>query len=455
MKPELKCPESSKTAIVIGGGIFGLCRAYALKKAGYAVKLLEKEERVGGVIQSVSEGGFLADRGPNTLRTGDVKVLNFFNEIGLGEQLVECTAASNDRYIVYKGELVKAPRSLGEFLRTPVFSLKGKLRIALELFVAKGKISENESVQEFFERRFGKEVVEYGVDPFICGVYAGNPSKLSMQHVFPRIFKMEREVGSVLKGLIQAKKEGRGKLKSKAKVLSFAGGMECLTERLTKILKEEIELGVEAQSISYRGERWEVVWKEGGEVFNKLVDELMVTAPAYALGNLPFEATLKEQLQLLNEVKYAPIVTVSYGFREAQVKGLLSGFGFLVPSREPFTILGTLFTSNLFSGRASKGYVLLTTFLGGEHHPELIQLSDTQQDEIIMKDLRQLLKIEGDPIWKDRMRWVKSIPQYELGYNCFLERLQSIEEQYKGLQFLGNYRNGVSLEDGIKVGLRL
>lgn len=451
---------NSKKAIVIGGGIFGLCRAYALKRAGYAVKLLEKKERVGGVIRSVSEGGFLVDRGPNTLRTGDVCVLSFFDEIGLGGKLIECRVASNDRCIVYKGKLVKAPRSLWEFLRTPVFSLKGKLRAILELFGKKfdgvNGANQDESVKEFFERRFGKEVVEYGIDPFICGVYAGDPAKLSMRHVFPKIYKMEREQGSVLRGLVVRRflqEEKLGKGKPKVKVYSFFGGMKCLTERLAEILKEEVAEGVEVQNINYRGGQWEVSWRRGDEIFNDLANELIVAVPAYALGELPFEKGIRDRLQLMKEVKYVPITVASYGFRENQIKNLPRGFGFLAPSKEPFTILGALFTSNLFLRRAPDGCVLLTTFLGGERYPNIIQLSDTEKYEIIMRDLRHLLKIEGEPVWSDRMHWEKSIPQYELGYDRFLERLESVERQYKGLKFLGNYRNGVSLNDGIKVGL--
>lgn len=441
--------QEHKTAIIVGGGIFGLCRTYALRKMGYEVTLLEKEQRVGGVIQTVCEEGFIAERGPNTLRTGDAAVLNLFNEIGVG--VVESTAASNDRYIVYKGKLVKASRSVKEFLKTPVFSVKGKLRILMELFQGRKKEKKEESVAEFFRRRFGKEVVDYGVDPLVSGVYAGDCEKLSMRHVFPKIHKMEETYGSLLKGFLNSKKRSGSPVAPK--VLSFEGGMEGLIDQLAKVLGKVIIVGIQLQKITQVNGKWEVVWQQGSEVFKKQVDELIITVPAYALRDLPFEEEIQKCIKNINTITYAPIATVNYGFKAEAIEDLRSGFGFLVPSKEPFEILGTLFTSSFFLKRAPEGHVLLTTFLGGTRRSELVGLDDAAQDALIMEDLRKLLKIESEPVWKNRTRWEKGIPQFEIGYERTLEQFDNIEKRYRGLQFLGNYRNGVSLEDAIKVGL--
>ncbi|MCH8289076.1 MAG: protoporphyrinogen oxidase [Candidatus Marinimicrobia bacterium] len=441
--------------VIIGGGISGLSTAFWLDKFGIAVRLFEADERVGGVINTTLKDGFLIEHGPSTLQGRTNELLETIDAAGLKDEVLYANDIQKYRYILKGGKPVPIPLSPVSFATTNLFSLSAKLRLLREPFI-KPSGKTDESVAEFVIRRLGREILDYAVAPFVGGIYAGDPEKISLRSTFPRLHALETEYGSLIGGMVK-KIFNRSKSKTKGarpKLFSFRKGLKTLPEKLTKILGDKVQTRAEVKSILSPNESasfYKVTVEKGGTANIISARSVVISTPSYQTAKLlePFSSKVANDLRIID---YAPMAVVSLGYNRNDIGHPLNGFGMLSPPCEPNKFLGSLWTSSFFDGRAPDGKVLLTNFIGGKRHPELTELEPNELIDLVHTSLEKILHITGKPILKEVFIKKKAIPQYTIGYHEILNELNNVEANYPGLYMTGAYRGGVSVEDCIANG---
>jgi len=435
-------------AIVIGAGIAGLTAARQLQKRGLDVAVLERASRPGGPILSCREDGYLVEKGPNSLLLPDPWADAFIQELGLSDQRLETRPEAKRRYIVRDGRPVPVPASPWQAAATPLFSLRAKLGFLGEPFRSPlGDADDpDESVAAFVRRRLGPEFLDYAIDPFVSGIYAGDPEELVLRHAFPLMRELEREGGSLVRGALARKRRlKRAGQAYKKRSISFRDGLEALPKRLAATLGNRLWLGSEVVRIERAGVAWRVAWTQGDEPFEAATRFLLVCVPAYAVKALPWPEPLRSALRNAPDLPYPTVHSLALGFRRSQVAHPLDGFGILAPSKERRTILGALFSSSLYPGRAPKGRCLLTVMLGGRRKPELAAAEEPALRALSLADLSDLLGIEGEPEFSSLATWPRAIPQYTAAFGPWSETLRSLQEALPGLRFGGHAIDGISL----------
>lgn len=442
--------------IVIGAGISGLVCAYRLKTLGLDVSLLEKSNRVGGVIQSERINGFLIERGPNSSQ-GTEELVALVEELGITGDLVEGDPKA-PAYVYFKGRLHAVPSGPGAFLKSKLLSLGGKLRIFKEPFVPARRADSEESVASFARRRIGHQAAELLVAPFVSGIYAGDAEKLSVQAAFPKLANLETGYGGLFRGTFAKAREARRARKSAAAVLdkaaptrrrlcSFENGMAVLPETLASKLGEDLITGCEALRVADGGLRIEFDRDSNHHELN--CERLIIAAPSNAASKLV--ASISDELSgLLAEIDYPPLAIISLAYEEKSIRTKLDGFGFLVPPVEQMSILGCVWNSSLFAGRAPEGKALITVFIGGARNPGAVKLADAELVLTAHRELQRVLGISSDPHMVAITRYEHSIPQYNLGHFARVQRIETVLQDVPTLRLVGNYLHGVSTGDCIK-----
>ncbi len=438
-------PLNKRTVAVLGAGITGLTAARALSQKGIRVTLYEQGDTVGGVIQSRQSDGWLMELGPNTIMVRSRKVWELLDELGLNEQMLEAGSEAKKRFVVYNDKAEALPMSLTDFITTPIFSAKAKLRLFREPFISAS--GEEESIARFVERRLGEEILDYAVNPFVAGIFAGDPQKLSLRHTFPKLHEFEKNHGSLFKGMFK----GSQKNPAPKALISFRDGLAALPEALHEQLGNTVKLKRKVSNIRHSARGLELRFENGGTAEH---DAVISTIPLHKLASCFAESenSASKPAQELTAVSYAPLSVLHLGYHKKQIRHPLDGFGMLVPEKENYDLLGALFSSSLFPGRAPEGYALLTCFIGGSRNPEL---AGSPKDRLVEKaqgDLDRLLGIEGTPKLVRHTFWEKAIPQYEVGYSKYLKKMNELESEYEGLFLAGNFRGGVSVPDCISGG---
>ncbi len=437
--------------LVVGAGISGLTAAYDLQQRGFVVEVLEAAPRAGGVIATVRRDGALYERGPNSTLDTSPQIGELLAELGIGDERANAGSVASIRYIVRDGVLQPLPTSPGKFFTTAAFSLKAKLRLLREPFIGRGAAGSEESIAAFVRRRLGGEFLDYAIDPFVAGIYAGDPERISVAAAFPRLLALEQKYGGLIKGQILGARERRksGEVaKNSAGSFSFRDGMQTLTDALAGKLAR-ISTGVEVRGIGRRDDgSFTVSGRQGGQPLERHAQAVIVAAPAPAAAAM-IDALAPEAARALAAIGYAPIAIAASAYRRADVTHSLAGFGFLVPKVEHRAILGGLFSSSMFEGRAPPGAVLLTTFAGGRRNPDMMQLSDEALGAALRAEHADLLGVRALPLWEELVRWPQAIPQYDLGHLDLMRTVEAAEAALPGLWFCANYRGGVSVGDRI------
>lgn len=452
---EYKSMEKKK-ALVVGAGVSGLAAAYALREKGYAVKVVDKNNHVGGVISTSEENGFKAESGTNTLMIPSQRVLDFITSIGLERDTLLASETAKKRFFLHGGKPVPMPMSLLDFIKTPLFSPIGKLRLMLEPLVKKFPADANPSVEEFVKARFGKEALENVFDAFFAGIYAGRTDSLAVKYAFPPFWNFEQSGGSVALGAIKARrKKASSENLFKPMVISFADGMGQMARKMAEALGDDAPiLNARLTQVDFEG-KWQAAWSSPQEDDCDEFDVLVLAVPAWDLTKLPVGGTLAEAFEPLCGIRGAPINSLTLGFKRSDVEHPLDGFGMLVPQKEKCSILGTLFVSSMFEGRAPSGYVTLTNYVGGMRSPELADLPDEEIVPMVLKDLERILGVRGTPVFKRMFRHKKGIPQYDMSYGERLEALKVLREKFPSVALVGSYIGGVGAGNCIENGLRV
>lgn len=433
-----------KRTCIIGSGITALAKAWQLKQQGQSCVVLEASDRIGGAIQSFREGAYLAEEGPNSIQVNSVEVDSFLKSVpGLTERELKASGKANKRYIVRDGQLQAVPMGPLSAITTPLWSLGGKLRVLKEPFIAAIAPEEEESAADFVRRRLGNELYEYAINPLIGGIYAGNPEALSLRYAFPKLYALEQNYGGMIRGAIakmrSAKKNGPPKFEKR--IISFQDGLHELPQLLAKALGDSIQTSVRIEGIRKTDTDWTVEWNGDSQLF----DEVVLTQPSHSLTGLPLEPKILESFLPLEAIDYPPVSVLSLAYKRSDIAHPLDGFGALVPECEGRNILGVLFPTSIFGGRAPEDEVLLTVFIGGERQPELAMPDTNQVRQTAIAEVSELLGISGEPSFCHHKHWPKAIPQYKLGYGEILKQIDGIESDFPGLKLRGNYRDGISL----------
>jgi oxygen-dependent protoporphyrinogen oxidase len=421
---------------IIGGGISGLTTAFLLKKKGFAVTLFEATDKVGGNIQTIERDGYTIEQGPNSLLKSP-RLVDLVKLLKLEDKTIAADEAARKRYILSDGRLeAMGPKSFvnGYFSLKTIFSLLG------EPFV-RSKSPEGESVAEFVSRRISAEFLDKAIDPFVSGVYAGDPKDLSMRSAFPRLFEMERDFGSLIVGTFRRKTEKPDK--NFPRTFSFHGGLKTLIDALAAEIGDGIRISSPIGEIE---ETENGKFRAGGEE----LDAVVISTPAFAAAEL-IKSRDENLARLLSDVNYPQVAVVVLGFKSEKIKKELDGFGFLIPSGERRPILGTLFHSAVFPERAPEDFQLLMTFVGGVREGDkLDERTDGELTKMVVEQLSDILGVSGEPDFVHIKRWKKAIPQYRVGYEKVTEAVTDFERRYPGIYFCSNFYRGISIGDCVK-----
>jgi oxygen-dependent protoporphyrinogen oxidase len=438
--------EESVDVVVVGAGIAGLAAASQLGRAGLEVRVCEAAAQAGGAIRTERCAGYLVERGPSTLRIG-AGIVPWLRAEGLEARLLRAGPASRRRFLLREGRLVPVPLGPLGLLATPLLSGRGKLRLLAEPFVARGDPG-GESAAEFAARRLGPEVAERLVGPFLVGIYAGDERQLGAESVFPGLVACERRSGSIARGLLAAAL--RREPASRPGAWSTPEGLAGLASPLAARLGARLRLRAPVSALRPDGSRWRVeVEGEGTLGARALV--LAAPAPESAALLRPLEA---QAAALLAAIRYAPIASIALGVDPAGARPGVRGFGFLVPAEEPARLLGCLFMSRLFPGRAPPGRELLACLLGGLRRPELLEEPDDVLVARAREDVARFLRLRGEVRGLGVARWPRAVPQPDREHPRRLSALRARLAALPPLALAGAHLEGVSVSESAASGLR-
>ena len=445
-------------AIVLGGGISGLTTGYLLQQKGLDFSVIEKNSFPGGPIQSVIKDGFLVEKGPNSLLVSDPWIESFISDLGIGNEIVDSNPAAANRYVVRNSRPIPVPRSPLQAITTSLFSLKAKLGFLGEPF--RGRITElgeeSESVADFAVRRMGSEFLDYAINPFVRGVYAGDPKQLILNHAFPLLRELEHEGGSLVRGAMRRKRRQNREGKAfKKRSINFINGLDTLPKTIARKLGNRLWLGSEVVAINPVQNGWQVTWKKEGENFEGFSRNLFVCLPSRSIKALNWASPISDWIAEVPDLPYPAVYSLALGYKRGDIAHPLDGFGVLVPSEEPHRILGALFNSELYPNRAPEDHCLLTVMLGGSQSPELREASDEELINIAKEDLASLLGASTDPAFVYLTRWPHAIPQYTSAFGPWKKAISSLEEDLSGLNFGGHAIDGIALGASIMSGKAL
>ena len=445
-------PVIKKDIVIIGAGLTGLTLAFYLKKNQKDILVIEKSDRTGGVIHTGNENGFVYETGPNTGVVGNPEVAELFEDLE-GLCTFEAADPSAKRRLIWKGKKWHAiPSGFISAVFTPLFSLKDKFRVLGEPFRKPGTNPE-ETLSELVKRRLGVSFLNYAVDPFISGVYAGNTDYLIPKYALPKLYALEQNYGSFVGGSMKKAKERKNDSrlqKATREVFSAKGGLGKLIDALSqKVGVENILLKVADTIVTPEKNGFKVSTNLDGKKVEIHAKKVVTTAGAYVLpGLLPFLE--KEEKEPFEALKYASVVQAIIGFKNW--KGMsLRAFGGLVPSRENKKILGALFTSSFFVQRAPEGGAVISVFMGGTRRPEIYEMSDQEILSLLKEQASEMLQIpDFNPDLLKIFRYKHAIPQYGLDSKQRFETILNLQEKYPGLILAGNIRDGIGMADRIK-----
>ncbi len=454
-----------KRIAIIGAGISGLSAAYQLEKARTAgadleYTIFESSGRLGGSISSERVDGCLVEAGPDSFLTEKPWAAMLCKELGLADQIIGSNDAQRKTYIVVHGKLIAMPDGLMFMVPTklvptalsPLFSWSTKLRMARELMHPPRPMHGDETVGELVERHFGAEVVDRLADPLLSGVYGGDANKLSARAVLPRFVEMEEKYGSLSRAMLAAHKKMAAMAKSQPPRPLFSSlkdGMQQMVDAVAaRLATEAIRLRTRVRGIYPHNGGWRVATELSGDNY---YDAVVLTTPANVAGAL-LEAVDAGLANDLLGVNYSSSVTIALGYYMDQLRHLPPGFGFLVPRSEGTRMLACTFVHNKFPHRSPEDKGLLRCFLGGARDEAILSLSDDELLATVRNELKNIIKLDANPIFTRISRWRGAMAQYESGHLARVARIENRVGEIKQLAIAGNAFHGIGVPDCIRSG---
>ncbi len=456
-----------KRVVVIGGGISGLSTAYFLKevaaKKGIDLDytLIEKSNRLGGNIITEKIDHFIVEGGPDNFLSQKPWALQLSKKLGLGHNIMN-TNKDSQTFVLSKGKLhplpegfvLMIPTKIMPFLFNRLISIRGKLRMALDLIKPKSDPRKDESLGDFVSRRLGKEAVDKIAEPLVAGIHAGKPETMSLKSSFPKFLDMEQKYGSLIRAMLAAKKMAKKAPKTEGEkptmFVTLKDGLFELVDEIVKNLdKDSIRLETTVKNIEKTKDGTFVVNIEGAKPIK--ADNIVLTTPAYVSAKLlkDLDPFLSNNLQ---QIPYVSTATISLAYKKSDLKEPLKGFGLVIPRTENRKIMAATWTSNKYAHRAPEDTVLIRCFIGGSYNQELVDLEYEDIIKLVRKELKDIVGIEAEPILTRVFRWKKAMPQYIVGHGLRMEQLEERLKDHPGLYLAGSAYKGIGIPDSIHNG---
>ncbi|HVB98303.1 MAG TPA: protoporphyrinogen oxidase [Candidatus Dormibacteraeota bacterium] len=441
--------------IVIGAGISGLACAFRLAERGLDVSVVEESDRVGGVIASEARNGFLFELGPQSFQLTP-GLAELIRGAGIEDRLISAPARAA-RYVFAGGRLHPVPMGPQILIGGSLLGFGTRVRFLRDLVGRSKPPEREETLAEFVERKFGPELLDRLAGPFVSGIYAGDPARLGLRDAFPDLHRWELEQGSILRGALRAMRSARRSGRARPTLSAIRGGNAGLMESLAAKLSGRVSLGTSVESVSRAD-------KENGKGFalrvrgaagteTRMADRVVMATPAGAAARMV--AGLSARLgDLLQRMEYAPVAVVGTGYRREQVQNRLEGFGFLVARSERLKLLGTVWMSSLFAGRAGSGFVNLASFAGGAADPATAELAPDEIGDVVEKEMTPILGITGRPVERVVNVYRRALPQYNVGHERLVAGIRAEAERVPGLFLIGNYLDGISTGSCVDLAFR-
>jgi oxygen-dependent protoporphyrinogen oxidase len=416
--------------------------AYSLQKAGIEVQLVEASPRPGGVINSVSRDGFLLELGPQSF-SGTAALRQLCTELAISDQLLEAPPRA-PRYLLVDGKLQPVPMSPPAFFMSSLINGSTKWALVRDIFGKSIPPDADESVAAFVRRKFSPQLLDRLVGPFVSGVYAGDPERLSIRSAFPQLHAAEEASGSIVRGMMRVTKSKIGP-RERPTLNTFREGNETLVRALADKLGPSLRTGLRVTGLSRQSDgSFELRFEGRGPEEPVSTKSLIFATPTDVTGKLL--AHLDPSFEsLLSPIEYAAVAVVSLGYRKNDIGHSLDGFGFLVPRSAGLRVLGTVWNSSLFPGRAPVGHALLTSFVGGATAPGAAMLNQQELTTLVHREISPLLSLKSDPVFLNVTIWPRALPQYNLGHGDRLYAISQRLSDFKGIKLVGNYLRGPAI----------
>jgi oxygen-dependent protoporphyrinogen oxidase len=428
--------------LVVGGGISGLVCAYALRKSGIDAQLVEASPRPGGVINSVTRNGFLLELGPQSF-SGTRAIRELCTDLGISNELLQAPPHA-PRYVLIDGQLRPAPLSPPAFFLSSMINGATKWALLRDIFGKNLPPDADESVAAFIRRKFSPQLLDRLVGPFVSGVYAGDPERLSVRSAFPMLYEAEKAAGSIVRGMLRVAKSKKGP-RERPTLQTFREGNETFVRALANKLGPALLTGTKVIEISHQNDGSFSLGLESRSGNDSLsTRSLILATPTDITGSLlshldpSFESPL-------TSMEYAAVAVVSLGYRQQDVGHSLNGFGFLVPRSSGLRVLGSVWNSSLFPGRTPDGHALLTSFVGGATDPAATKLKPEELAVLVHAEISSVLSMKNDPVFSNVTIWPRALPQYNLGHSDRLAAVAKSCSRFPGLWLTGNYLQGPAI----------
>lgn len=461
-----------RTVVIVGGGISGLATAFSLHeqatKAGLALRctILESESSWGGKIATHQIGDIVTEAGPDSFLSQKQAGLDLCTKLGLADQLINTNEMGRKACVLYRGRLHDlpegllsfVPKQLGLFLHGGLLSWSGLVRMGLEFAVPPGSTREDESLAAFLRRRFGVQAYARVLEPLMAGIYAGDAEDMSLRATFPRFFELEQQYGSVVRGMMAAKKTAAPTFTGQPRrtmFVSLKNGLSDLVMALTSRLTQEgvqLRLGCRLDALRVRSHelgRWmyDLILDDGSALS---ADSVVLATPAYVSADLVRPLTPIAG-GLLDMIPYASTATIAMAFPRAMLSGI-EGFGFIVPRTEQRDLIAATWTSLKWPHRAPEDQLLARCYVGGVGREDILNLDDATLTAKVREELAAICGIRVEPSYTEVNRWWKAMPQYTIGHLDRLAQLDAALSRYPGLILTGAGYRAVGIPDCIRDG---
>ncbi|HEY5626610.1 MAG TPA: protoporphyrinogen oxidase [Nitrospira sp.] len=465
--------SNPRTVAIVGGGISGLATAFALQEQAAAAGLsitctvLDAGPTWGGKIVTHRIGDLVTEAGPDSFLSQKPAGLELIEKLGLTDQLINTNETGKKAFVYSGGRLrdlpeglvVITPGQIGPFLRSGLLTAGGLARMGMDLVIPAKRSQQDESLAAFFRRRFGRQAFERMMEPLMAGIYAGDAEQMSLKATFPRFLELEREHGSVIRGMMAARDSRSAPQAGQPRrtmFVSLKNGLEDLIAALVRQLTEQgvvLKSNTVVESLRVRSHqlgRWTYDVMLGDRAALS-VDSLVLATPAFVSAELLRPLTPIAG-GVLETIPYASTATIAMAYPASVIRGSVSGFGFVVPRIENRDLIAATWTSLKWPHRAPPDQLMVRCYVGGVGREAILELDDHALVAKVKAELKQICGVTAEPTYVEVNRWMKAMPQYLLGHTERLEQIESALSRYGGLVLTGAAYRGVGIPDCIRDG---